>query len=159
MILSYVCNTWKAQYHDIHFKHADCIIQQREWEVTTPKYVHKLNQLPIFCPNYGIPLGVGTHCCRKYDVPSTYQTLCTQFPLCQDDVIKLKYFPRYWPFVQGIHRSPTNSPHRGQWRGALMFTLICDRINGWVNTGEAGDLRRHRTHYDVIVMWSFVVVR
>ena len=24
--------------------------------------------------------------------------------------------------------------------------------NGWVNIGEAGDLRRHRAHYDVIVM-------
>ena len=69
-----------------------------------------------------------------------------------DDVIKRKHFPRSWPFVQGIHRSPVNSPHKGQWRGALMFSLICDRINGWVNNGEAGDLRRHRAHYDVIVM-------
>ena len=50
-----------------------------------------------------------------------------------DDVIKWKHFPRYWPFVRGIHRSPVNSPHKGQWRGALMFTLICARINGWVN--------------------------
>ena len=45
-----------------------------------------------------------------------------------------------------------NSPHKGQWRGALMFTLICARINGWVNNREGGDLRRHRAHYDVIVM-------
>ena len=69
-----------------------------------------------------------------------------------DDVIKWKHFPRYWPFVRGIHRSPVNSPHKGQWRGALMFTLICARINGWVNNPEAGDLWRHRVHYDVIVM-------
>ena len=69
-----------------------------------------------------------------------------------DDVIKLKHFPRYWPFVRGIHRSPVNSPHKGQWRGALMFSLICTRINRWVNNGEAGDLRRHRAHYDVTVM-------
>ena len=68
------------------------------------------------------------------------------------DVIKWKHFPRYWPFVRGIHRSPVNSPHKGQWGGALMFTLICARINGWVNNREAGDLRRHRAHYDVIVM-------
>ena len=47
---------------------------------------------------------------------------------------------------------PVNSPHKGQWRGALMFSLICARINGWVNNGEAGDLRRHRARYDVIVM-------
>ena len=52
-------------------------------------------------------------------------------------------FPRYWPFVRGIHRSPVNSPHKGQWRGALMFSLIGDRINGWVNNREAGDLKRH----------------
>ena len=71
--------------------------------------------------------------------------------ISHDDVIKW-YFPRYWPFVRGIHRSPENSPHKGQWRGALMFPLICVRINGWVNNREAGDLRRHRAHYDVIVM-------
>ena len=39
-----------------------------------------------------------------------------------DDVIKWKHFPRYWPFVRGIRRSSVNSPHKGQWRGALMFS-------------------------------------
>ena len=47
---------------------------------------------------------------------------------------------------------PVNSPHKGQWRGALMFLFICAQINDWVNKREAGDLRRHRGHYDVIVM-------
>ena len=54
--------------------------------------------------------------------------------------------------MRGIHRSPVNSPHKGQWRGALMFSLICAWMNGWVNIGEAGDLRRHRIYHDVIVM-------
>ena len=67
-----------------------------------------------------------------------------------DDVIKWKHFPRYRLFGRGIHRSPVKSLHKGQWRGALMFSLICTRINGYVNTGEAGDLRRHRANYDVI---------
>ena len=49
-------------------------------------------------------------------------------------------------------KSPVNSPHKGQCRGALMFSLICVWINGWVNNREAGDLRRHRAHYDVTVM-------
>ena len=71
---------------------------------------------------------------------------------CHDDVIKWNHFPRYWPFVRGIHQSPVNSPHKGQWSGALMFALIWTRINGWVNNGEAGDWRRHRAHYDVTVM-------
>ena len=69
-----------------------------------------------------------------------------------DDVIKWKYFPRCWPFVRGIHWSPVNSPHIGQWRGALIFSLIYTRINGWVNNGEAGDLRHHRAQYDATVM-------
>ena len=69
-----------------------------------------------------------------------------------DDVIKWKYFPCYWPFVREIHRSPVNSQHKGQWRGALMFSLICTWINGWVNNHEAGELRRYSAHYDVIVM-------
>ena len=74
-----------------------------------------------------------------------------------DDVIKWKHFPRYWPFVRVIHWSPVNSPHKGQWRGALMFSLICVWINGWVNNREAGDLRRYRAHYDVIVMWCLLL--
>ena len=66
--------------------------------------------------------------------------------------MKWKHFPRYWSFVRGIHRWPVNSPQKGQWRGTLMFSLICTWINGWVNNDEADDLGRHRTHYDVIVM-------
>ena len=73
-------------------------------------------------------------------------------PLPHDDVIKWKHFPRYWHFVRGIHRSPVNSPHKGQWRGALMFSLICVLINGWVNNREDGNLRRYRAHYDVTLM-------
>ena len=71
-----------------------------------------------------------------------------------DDVIKWKHFPRYWPFVRGIHRWSMNSPHKGQWRGALMISLICAWINGWVNNRDAGDLRRLRFHYDVIAMYE-----
>ena len=52
-----------------------------------------------------------------------------------------------WEFT-----GPRWIPHNGQWRGALMFSLICVLINSWVNNREAGDLRRHRAHYDVIVM-------
>ena len=95
------------------------------------------------------------HCVR---LPNEWQSLprrCNiwyrSLPCCHDDVIKWKHFPRNWPFLRGIHRWPVNSPHKGQWRGALMFSLICTRINGWVNNGEAGDLRRHRDHYDVIM--------
>ena len=50
--------------------------------------------------------------------------------------------------------SPVNSPHKDQWRGALLFCFICAWINGWVNNSDAGDLRRHRAHYDVIVMMT-----
>ena len=77
----------------------------------------------------------------------TRRSLCTS----HDDVIKWKHFPRYWPFVWGIHRSSVNSPHKGQWRGALMFPLICVWKNGWANSRDTGDLRRHRAHYNVSV--------
>ena len=72
---------------------------------------------------------------------------------CHDDVIKWKHFPRYWHFVWGIHRSTVKSPQKGQWRRALMFSLICAWINGWVNNREAVDLRRHRAHCDVTVIF------
>ena len=43
--------------------------------------------------------------------------------------------------------SPVNSPHKGQWNGALVFSLIGAWMNGWVNNREAGDLRRYRAHH------------
>ena len=69
-------------------------------------------------------------------------------------VTKRKHFPRYWPFVRGIHWSLVNSPHKGQWRRALRFFLICVWMNSWINNREAGDLRRYRAHYHVTVMTS-----
>ena len=51
-----------------------------------------------------------------------------------------------------LHRLPVNSPHKGKWRGTLMFSLICARTNGWVNNRDACDLRCYRVHYEVTVM-------
>ena len=78
--------------------------------------------------------------------------LAAPTPILHDDIIKWRHFLHYWSFVRGIHQSPVNSPHKGQWHGAVMFSLICAWINGWVNNREAGVLRGHRTHYDVTVM-------
>ena len=50
--------------------------------------------------------------------------------------------------VEFTGRWPVNSPHNGQWRGALMFSLICAWIICWVSNREASDLRRDRAHYD-----------
>ena len=72
-------------------------------------------------------------------------TSCHGDALHHDDVIKWKHFPRYWPFVQGIHRSPVTQ--RPMTRGFDVFLG-----NGWVNNREAGDLRRYCAHYDVTVM-------
>ena len=58
-------------------------------------------------------------------------------------------------------RSPVNSPYKDRWRMALMFSLICAWTNEWVNNRDADDLRYHRAHYDITVMflgvyWSAV---
>ena len=67
-----------------------------------------------------------------------------------DDVIKWKHFPRYWPFVRGIHRSPVNSPHNGQQRGVfgVFFKLRLNQLfskqwrRRWFET-PSRSLRRH----------------
>ena len=56
------------------------------------------------------------------------------------------------PFSRGIHRSPVNSPHKGQSPGASMFSLICTWTNSWVNHRDTGDLRRHRVNYDITII-------
>ena len=91
--------------------------------------------------------------------PCCYQVMIVIFKNSQkqnlyDGVSKWKHYPCYWLFVRGIHRSPADSPHKGQWRGALMVSLICAWTNGWANNRDVGDLRRHRPHCDVIKIWS-----
>ena len=84
---------------------------------------------------------IGSRVNTDYRVPKLC-TLCTA-----------RFFNSWWhhqmetfsvslAFVRGINRSPVNSLHKGQWRGVLMFSLICTWIYGWLNNGEAGDLRR-----------------
>ena len=78
-----------------------------------------------------------------------------------DDVIKWRHFPRYWPFVRGIHRSPVNSPHKGQWRVTLMISLICDlnkrlskQLWGWWFETPSRSLWRHcNVNSQVIRIW------
>ena len=97
------------------------------------------------------------HCYASVCVGNWMATLHPQRRIdiqCLTQVTKWKHFPRYWTFLWGIHWSPVNSPHKGQWRGALLFSLSCTWIKGWVNNHEAGDLRRHYAHYDVTVMIS-----
>ena len=85
----------------------------------------------------------------------------------------------YLPFVVEMHRSMMTSSNGnifrvtghlcGEFTGLrwiprtkasdaelLMFSLICTRINGWINNREAGDLRHHRSHCDVIVTQRWI---
>ena len=93
---------------------------------------------------------------NMWSVLYRYTWMCSVNPelnhVLRDDVIKWTYFPRYWSFVLESHRSLMNSSHKGRWRGLWMFSLFCAWIDGWVNNRGAGDLKRHRAHYDVIVM-------
>ena len=95
-------------------------------------------------------------CCRHMRLYFWLQSHVRRWS--SDDVIKWKHFPRYWPFVRGIHWLPVNSPHKSQWRGAMMFSLIRACINCWVIHRKAGDLRRNRSHYDVTVMSDISIV-
>ena len=82
----------------------------------------------------------------------SWRPLLGLVPWCHDDVIYWKHIPRNWPIVREIHPSPVDSPHKGKWRGLLIFSLVCVWPNGYANYRDAGNLRRHRGHYDVTVM-------
>ena len=86
------------------------------------------------------------------DMTIEIYTYNLRLSLVHDDTTKWKHFLRNWLFVWGIHWSPVNSPHKSQWHGALIFSLICAWIHGWVNNRDTGDFRRHCAHYYVIVM-------
>ena len=113
--------------------------------------------LPTFTPPasntscLNVAPGIWTHRSVSRSIRMSREPLLSM-SFDHDSVIKWKHFPHYWPFVWGIHRWPVNSNHKGQWRTALMHSLICACSNGWVNNRCASDLRRHRAHYNVTVM-------
>ena len=83
-------------------------------------------------------------------ISSLPSRVARQHTLRHDDVIKWRHFPRYWPFVRGIHRwiPLTKASDAELWCflwSALQYTVVA-------NNREAGDSRRHRAHYDVTVM-------
>ena len=82
--------------------------------------------------------------CNKY--------LIVLRPFCAWWRHQMEQFPHYWPFVRGIPRWPVDSPHKGQWGGPLIFSLIFGWTNGWAHNRDAGDMRRHRVHYDATVI-------
>ena len=64
-----------------------------------------------------------------------------------------RHDPRYW-LLWGVstgHRCIliTKASDADLW---IMSSLICAWTNGWANNRDADDLKRHRTHHDVIVM-------
>ena len=52
---------------------------------------------------------------------------------------QMETFPRYWPFVRRIHRSPVNFPTKVSDAELWCFSLICAWTSGWVNNRDAGD--------------------
>ena len=96
--------------------------------------------------------------------PDILSDFCKKWHLKQNFTIwriswwrhQMEEFSALLAIVREIHRSPVNSPHKGRWCRALMFTLICARINSRVNNRVAGDLRRHRAHYDVICLLHII---
>ena len=96
---------------------------------------------------------------RLQSVPMAYNHPATSAEQTGVWYHQMKHFRVIGPLCGGIIRSPVNSPHKGQWCGALMFSLICAWINGWVKNRGAGDLGRHRAYYDVTVIGKSVIWR
>ena len=67
--------------------------------------------------------------------------------------IKWKHFPRYWPFVRGIHGSSVDSRHKGPVTRIFDDLFNVSLKKGVKNNGMAVDLRRRDAHRDVTVVW------
>ena len=93
--------------------------------------------------------------CLKFMLPETQYISWNIHTL---DLVVL-HFPRNWPVVRGMASCAGNSPVTGELPAqkpvTRSFAVFFDlRLNKRVNNREAGDLRRHRGHYDVIVIKS-----
>ena len=65
---------------------------------------------------------------------------------------QMETFPALLALCAGNSPVTGEFPHKDQWRGALIISLIFAGINGWVNNRGAGDSSRHRAHYDITVV-------
>ena len=93
------------------------------WEVVSPINDQSCEPLIFGCCLLERAVKQTTEFYLIWDVSTVIRRKCKElWPWWRH---QMEHFPRYWPFVRGIHRSPVNSPHKGQWRGALMFSLIC----------------------------------
>ena len=102
---------------------------------------------------------IKTHFMEEHSSPTSIFSVCLY-----DDVIKWKHFPRHWLLCREFTGDCGEfTSHRWipftQWRRALMFSLICAWTNSWINDQDAGNLRRHRAHNDVTVMWCRIVIQ
>ena len=66
---------------------------------------------------------------------------------------QVETFSALLTIFRGTHRSPVDSLHKGQWREALLFSLIDAWSKGWANNRYDGDLRCHGAHCDVTIVW------
>ena len=133
------------QFYTVIIIHWPNMICHQENEIATITF-------PVIGFSYYLYQSIGQAWCIHLVHKITTNNKNMKIPARHDDVIKCKHFPCYWPLVWGIHGPPVDSPHQGQWRGALMLSLISPWIYGWVKNREAGVFRRRRAHYDVTVM-------
>ena len=133
------------------FGNCSIIKNKLQWSLTQYKAICiRENQFKIV-----VNLALNTKWCKKFDGYNSSQSELTllHHMLFMMTSSNGNIFRVTGHLCEGFTGEPVNSPHKGQWRRALMFSLICAWISSWVNNREAGDLRRHRAHYNVIVMW------
>ena len=146
---------------------------RQHFEISVPGFQSAKNQatfhggLPRLCSSYRVCASIKL--CMS-NSQWLFDLHCWSFthlvPLCQEHIPL--FLPNQWHLSWWRHQMETFSvllaicegnsavpgefPSQGQWREALMFSLLCVWINDWVNNLEAGDLRRYLAHYDVTLM-------
>ena len=126
------CLFIRISSHPLDDKKCISLINHAPGDQTRHQVLHLMRSLLILCSG---PQDINDHCVRcVWTYTLWFITICAVECTHHGDVVTWKRFqhswwrhqmekkfPRYWPFMRGIHRSPVDSPQKGQWRGALMF--------------------------------------
>ena len=137
---------WPSQYKDGLCRYGVSIFKRIP--VLVRRHLH-IETTPQIAPISGWRL-----CILLYFSTPTSKVPNLRF-LLHYDAIKWKHFPRCWPFVRGIHRSPVDSPQKGQWQGTLAF-FISPWTNSCAKNRDAGDFKRQSARYDVTVVIRYL---
>ena len=151
-VLIRVAAIFPTHTKDIHSPYGSMYAYCPEFRSTGCNSVMTLSMQRLFQPDMLIQQSVNEILCSEVKIIGDRHSLTKTFIMKCSTSTWWRHQMETFSALLALCAGPGEFPHKGQWRGTLMFSFICAWVKDWVNNCEPGDLRCHHGHYDVNVM-------